>query len=335
MNASQANNNGQRIKAIDLFCGVGGSSYGAQLAGAEVVAAFDMWDAAITAYRENFPQVPRIYHDDIREIFPEDIKEEIGHVDLIMGSPECTNHSRAKGNVERSEESRRTAFEVTRFAKVFQPEWVIVENVIEMRAWNGHEILRQELENLGYHIEEVVLNAKDFGVPQSRKRLFMLCSRSNKPIPPTFVEQFPPLNKILDKNDHYKFSPLEKPGRAQKTIDTAKRAINALGKDAHFLLVYYGSGRQGGNGGWQELTEPLRTITTLDRFAYVKPDTNGHKMRMLQPEELKLAMGFGKDFKLSEIPGLSRRERIKLMGNGVSPPVMGAIVRSLIGQKGD
>lgn len=330
MNDSQANDIRPRIRTIDLFCGAGGSSYGARLAGAEIVAAFDNWQPAIDTYNENFGK-GKARCQDIRELCPETIKQEVGEVDLILGSPECTNHSRAKGNVERSEESRQTAFEVTRFAKVFQPEWIVVENVVEMRAWNRHKDLRHELESLGYCIEEVVLNAKDFGVRQSRKRLFMLCARSGKPIAPTITKQSLPINGIIDKNGRYQFSPLEKPGRAQKTIETVKRAIEVLGKDAHFLLVYYGSGRESGNGGWQKLSEPLRTITTLDRFAYVKPGENGHVMRMLQPEELKLAMGFKSDFKLMEVPELTRRDRIKLMGNGVCPPVMEAIVRSLTG----
>ena len=101
-----------------------------------------------------------------------------------------------------------------------------------------------------------------------------------------------------------------------------------MGETTPFLLVYYGSARNG-NKGWQRLDAPLGTITTLDRFAYVIPSQNGHMMRMLQPEELKLAMGFDKSFNL-DIPGLTRRQKIKLMGNGVCPPVMEYIIKSLM-----
>jgi hypothetical protein len=65
-------------------------------------------------------------------------------------------------------------------------------------------------------------------------------------------------------------------------------------------LVYYGSGRKG-TGGQQRVSTPFGTITTLDRFAYVAPGKKGHMMRMLQPEELKLGMGFTLDFKLESI----------------------------------
>ena len=72
---------------------------------------------------------------------------------------------------------------------------------------------------------------------------------------------------------------------------------------------------------------PLRTITTLDRFAYVKTNDTGHVMRMLQPEELKAAMGWPKKYKIKHG---TRRDKVKLAGNAVCPPVMKTIVKSLI-----
>jgi DNA (cytosine-5)-methyltransferase 1 len=98
-----------------------------------------------------------------------------------------------------------------------------------------------------------------------------------------------------------------------------------LGRREPFLLVYYGSDQA---GGWQRLDRTLRTVTTLDRFALVKPTSNGHMMRMLQVPELKTAMGMPKCFR---IDGETRRGRIRLVGNAVCPPVMRAAVRSLIG----
>ncbi len=89
-------------------------------------------------------------------------------------------------------------------------------------------------------------------------------------------------------------------------------------------MVYYGSDAA---GGWQRLDQPLRTITTVDRFALVRPDgKGGHEMRMLQPDELQAAMGFPPEFTLN---GTTRRQKIHLLGNAVCPPVMQAIVKSL------
>jgi site-specific DNA-cytosine methylase len=63
MDASPAQN--RPLRAIDLFCGAGGSSYGARLAGVEVVAAFDIWEAAVATYSQNFSEVLNIYRDGI------------------------------------------------------------------------------------------------------------------------------------------------------------------------------------------------------------------------------------------------------------------------------
>lgn len=320
------------IRAIDLFCGVGGSSYGASQAGVNVAAGFDLWDLAIKAYKTNFP-LAKTFQRDLRTISPDEITEiktSLGNIDLILASPECTNHSRAKGAAEKSEESRETAFEVIRFAKVIKPSWIIIENVVEFEFWDRYKGLLDNLWNLGYFVRKISLNSEDFGVPQSRERLFLLCSLSSKTEEPVFEKkESKPASAIIDTSGKYEFSPINKEGRAENTIKSAERAIEVLGKKTPFLLVYYGSARKG-NSGWQSVDEPLRTITTLDRFAYVIPGKDGHMMRMLQPEELKLAMGFKPSFKLESIEGLTRRDRIRLMGNGVCPPVMKAVVESLI-----
>lgn len=320
-------------RAIDLFCGAGGSSYGARNAGAEIVAGFDIWKPAVKTYKLNFPQAKAV-EADIRQLSPQRLESQIGKIDLILASPECTNHSNARGAAERSEESRETVFAVIRFAEKLKlkPKWMVIENVVEMQSWDRHAELLDELRRLYHSVKEVRLNAKDFGVPQSRERLFILCSLNGEATQPTSSQQSDrPVQDIIDTTGKYKLSPLKKKGRAEKTIASAERAIAALGNDTPFLLVYYGSARKG-KGGWQRIDEPLRTITTLDRFAYVTPGKEGHQMRMLQPEELKLAMGFKSDFQLSAVGGLTRRERVKLMGNGVCPPVMEAIVKSLTAQ---
>ncbi len=155
----------------------------------------------------------------------------------------------------------------------------------------------------------------------------MVCSLSNEiTVGLPKAKLYKPASSIINLNNDYEKSPLRSPRRAQATIQRAERAIGALGMNSPFLLVYYGTD---GSGGWQRLDKPLRTITTLDRFAYVEPSKNGHLMRMLQPEELKLAMGFKKSFKIN-IPGITRRDQIKLIGNGVCPPVMQFLVHSVI-----
>lgn len=316
-----------KIRALDLFHGAGGSSLGAQAAGAEIVAGIDFWSVASDCYRRNFPKALAI-HADIRDVSPVELHDQIGDIDLIVASPECTNHTCAKGAGERSEESRLTAFEVVRFAAQFKPKWIVLENVVHMQSWDAYPKLTAELENLGYKIWVDKLNAMEFGVPQSRRRLFLICSLSGMPDRiMTNGSEVMSASAIIDFAGNYSFSPLCTPGRALPTLARAYRAMDQLGNEEHFLIVYYGTDQ---SGGWQPLNRPLRTVTTLDRFAYVKPSPDGHMMRMLQPEELKLAMGFPRSFRLES--GV-RRDKIKLMGNAVCPPVMECIVRSLGSRK--
>lgn len=314
------------IRTLDLFSGAGGSSFGASQADPEVqiMAGLDFCPNASETYKCNFPQSQHILQD-IGQVSPRELYQQIGNIDLILASPECTNHSCAKGSAPRCEESKLTAFQVLRFAEVFKPKWIVIENVVQMKTWSRHPELLEKLWELGYFVREEKLNSMYFGVPQSRRRLFLLCSRTGKgkPLSPD-ISSIQNASSIIDTSDKYKFSCLHAPKRAKATLERAKRAIDTLGKDTPFLIVYYGTD---GSGGWQTLDKPLRTITTLDRFAYVKPTPQGHMMRMLQPDELKLAMGFPADY---QIVARTRRERIKLLGNAVCPPVMKHIVRSLI-----
>ncbi len=311
----------KRIKTIDLFCGAGGSSFGARNAGADIVAGFDLWPTATLAYKTNFPEAS-VFTGDLRQLDPLTIMNNIGEIDLLLASPECTNHSVAKGSKERCEESKMTAFEVTRYAKVFQPKWIVIENVVEMQSWSEHPKLLDELWGLGYYVNQLKLNSADFGVPQARKRLFLLCTKMKDVNSPSVNKKVTPVSSILDWGETYAYSPLFKKGRALNTLKRAENAIEVVGKREPFIMVYYGTG-----DGWQSVEDPLRTITTLDRFALVRPARGGHKMRMLQPEELKLAMGFSQSYNLGI--NITRREKIKLMGNGVCPPVMASIVKSL------
>jgi DNA (cytosine-5)-methyltransferase 1 len=311
------------VRAIDMFCGAGGSSWGARLAGVEIVAAFDMWKLAGEVYQANFPGVK--FHDGrIETLSPKSLASQLGTVDLIIASPECTNHGPARGARERCERSRETAFQVTRFAHAFRPRWIVIENVQGMRSWVRYPEFKERLNRLGYQVREEVLNAADLGVPQRRRRLFLLCDLNATPDPlPAKVVEAQKARAIVDQNGTYAYSPLFSPKRAEATLERAARAIKVVGKNEPFLIVYYGSDQA---GGWQSLDVPLRTLTTLDRFAFVKPTNGGHMMRMLQVPELKAAMGMPKRFRIDVG---NRRDRIKLVGNAVCPPVMRYIVSRL------
>ncbi len=312
------------LRALDLFAGVGGSTCGTRLAGVEVVAAIDCDGDARKAYKDNHPAV-QFFQRKCENLSPGEIQRRCGKIDLIIASPECTSHTCAKGNARRSEKSRETAFQVCRFAARLKPRWIVVENVMHMRSWRKYPAWIKQLEGLGYRVRQQVLNAAEFGVPQSRRRLFVLCDSLMRPpkIKARRVLQRKSAATIIALNSAFPFSPLRKKKRARPTLARAKRAMAVLGFKRPFIIVYYGTD---GAGGWQPLNAPLRTITTVDRFAFVRPASKGHEMRMLQVPELQRAMGFPSNYKLRRG---TRRTRIKLLGNAVCPPVMRAVIRTL------
>jgi DNA (cytosine-5)-methyltransferase 1 len=320
---------GTGIRCIDLFCGAGGSSCGARAAGVEPVAAVDLWPLAIQTYRANYTNA-KTFCEPMETMDPHAFAREVGPVEIMLASPECTNHSVAKGNGERDKKSQRTAFQVIRFAEVLQPRWLVVENVAKMRQWEEYGNWLQRLKDIGYtNPLETVLDAQDYGVAQSRKRLFVICDREGEiTVPPKRCGRKVTVNSIIRRLDiggkRWAFRPMKGRNLAKATWARAHRAMREIGRDEEFLLVYYGTD---GAGGWQALDRPLRTITTLDRFALVRPNCDGHEMRMLQPPELAAAMGFPEGYFW---PETARRNKIKMIGNAVCPPVMQAIVSHLI-----
>jgi len=312
------------MRAIDLFCGAGGSSLGAMAAGVEIVAGFDIWPVAGSVYRANFPSA-RFYLCDLAALDESDIRsirDGLGDVDLILASPPCTDHSPARGAAPPSLAGLDLPWCVWRFAAVFRPRWLVIENVPGMRRWHDYRAFLHALMRLGYCLRVQDLNAADFGVPQRRRRLYIVCDREAElPEIAPRASVHVPARCVIDL-DGYAYTPLYTPRRARATIERVERAIRALGRDVAFISVYYGSGPQ-----WQTLDVPLRTVTTSAHFALVRPDRcGGHEMRMLQVDELRRAMSFPVWF---DFGGCTRTETMRLLGNAVCPPVMQAIIETL------
>jgi DNA (cytosine-5)-methyltransferase 1 len=295
------------------------------MAGVEMVGAIDMCPIATKNYKANFPNA-KVYSQKLEEVNFVRLKQEIGQIDILFASPECTNHTCAKGSAPRDEKSRATAMFVVEYARQFNPRWIVMENVIHMRPWSRYGELKGALASLGYKIAEQVLDASDFGVPQSRRRLFVVCDKVREPSLVATVKRGrrPTVKSILDPEGTWESSLLYDSRRAKPTLERAERGFKALGKKQSFLLVYYGTD---GSGGWQPLDRPLRTVTTVDRFALISPSEEGPKIRMLQVPELKRAMGFPDNYKMS---AGTRRDHVRVLGNGVCPPVMKTVVRQLI-----
>tara|TARA_Y100001968_G_C19450994_1_gene768594 strand:+ start:2635 stop:3621 length:987 start_codon:yes stop_codon:yes gene_type:complete len=318
------------ITFVDLFCGGGFGARGAVRGGGIPLLGLDAWDLATTTYKANFPEAD-VINDYIENVDIVSLGEKY-KPDVLLTSPECTSHSIARGAKPASERSRETAMGIVPWIKAMEPRWVIVENVNRMKKWERHNELVQGIEAFGYAVSDLYLNASDFGSPQARKRMFLICDKEGTTVTSEQLisqTKFQPLaaKDIVEWGPKYKSSPLYKDGRAEATLERANRAIKILGKNIPFIIVYYGSDYA---GGWQRIDAPLRTVTTIDRFGLVTWRNSVPYLRMLQPSELLRAMGAGNEHQL---PYGNRREKVKLCGNGVCSDVMIAIFKWISAQQ--
>ncbi len=314
------------LRFVDLFCGAGFGARGAVNANGVPLLAVDSWKLATKTYSANFPTAD-VTCSLIEDLDPKKLARRY-KPDVLLTSPECTSHSIARGSKLGSERSRETAIGIVPWLEAMRPRWLIVENVNRMKQWDRHDELVRTIESHSYKVNDLYLNAADFGAPQSRKRMFLVCDREKTKITKEDLLRLhrrsaKPARSIIDWSGRYASSKLHKLGRAKATLERAERAISELGRRVDFLIVYYGSDYA---GGWQSLDAPLRTVTTLDRFGLVTWQKNTPYLRMLQPSELIRAMSAGKKHSL---PFGSRREKIKLCGNGVCSPVLEIIFKKM------
>ena len=180
------------INAVDLFAGAGGLSLAANNVGINVLAAVENAKYACQTYRHNLIdrlKVPaRLFEADINELSPEAIIAEIPTFkkgcDLLIGGPPCQGFSTHRiKNQGVGDPRNELLIRYFYFVKKFQPTVFLVENVPGL-LWPRHKDylkrFKEEAVLAGYRINDpVVLNARDYGVPQSRKRVFILGIKSS------------------------------------------------------------------------------------------------------------------------------------------------------------
>lgn len=180
------------LTVTDQFCGAGGSSLGAVAAGAELRLALNHWQLAIETHNSNFPNAE---HDctDISACDP----RRYPSTDILITSPECTNHSLAKGKRKpvqsdlwgngpdpAEERSRATMWDVPRFAEYHRYNAIVVENVVDARQWVNWTAWLLAMRQLGYDHKVVFLNSMfAHPTPQSRDRMYVVFWRKSNKAP--------------------------------------------------------------------------------------------------------------------------------------------------------
>lgn len=180
------------MKAISLFSGAGGMDIGVKQAGFEVLACVEIDPNCANTLRASVEREQRdtlVYEQDVRKLDPATLLNDLqlvpGELDLLFGGPPCQAFSQIGKQLALQDERGMLFFEMARFAEILRPKFVLIEQVkglFSARDHNGKrggvlDLLVDTFRNeLGYSVTWKVLRAADYGVPQLRERVFIVCA---------------------------------------------------------------------------------------------------------------------------------------------------------------
>lgn len=278
------------MKAVDLFCGCGGMSLGFQNAEFDIVAAYDNWEPAVRTYKKNF--LHPVYKKNLAD------KEMISEISgmrplIIIGGPPCQDFSSA-GHRDESMGRAELSKTYTNIVKSTKPKYFVMENVPRIRVSKTYQYVYETLKNEGYGLTEKILDASYCGVPQKRKRLFLIgCYEAE--------ENF--LDAILEKN------------LADKQMSIYDYLGNSLGVEYYFRIP-----RSYNRRAVFSIYEPCQTIRGVDRP--IPPNYKKHPndlvdigplVRALTPKERSYMQTFPEDFVFEE----NKTNTNQMIGNAV------------------
>jgi DNA (cytosine-5)-methyltransferase 1 len=293
---------------IDLFAGLGGFRLALESLGAKCVYSNE-WDEPVQkVYADNFGDVPE---GDITQVDEKTIPD---HDILCAGFP-CQAFS-ISGKQRGFEDSRGTLFfDVARIVKEKKPKIVFMENVKNFATHdNGHtlEVVKGTMEELGYTFYQKVLNAVDYGVPQKRERIYMVCFRNDLDIsdfsyPKPFKLQRHVEDFLLDDAEAVKDLFVERPDTYFNDTEDNQYSNKT---------IRLGTVNKGGQG---ERIYSIKGIAiTLSAYGGgIFAKTGGYlidgKTRKLHPRECARIMGYPDSYKISD----SFNQAYKQFGNSV------------------
>ncbi|MCI6434993.1 MAG: DNA cytosine methyltransferase [Clostridiales bacterium] len=263
----------ERIRCVDLFCGCGGMSLGFERAGFDVVAGFDNWKAAIRVYEMNFNH-PVIEQDLVN--VDEAVKKIRDYTpDLIIGGPPCQDFSTA-GLQDETRGRAVLSICYSQIVSIVRPKYFVMENVATIRNTKSFQIVISNFRAAGYGLTQMVLDAAYCGVPQTRKRMFVV--------------------GVLGASDGFLDEELKR-NLAQEPMSIHDYLGDSLGIDYYFRVPTNYNRR-----GVFSVYEPSMTIRAVDRP--IPKGYKGHpndpvpveKVRCLTPKERSYIQTFPESF---------------------------------------
>ncbi|MBL7045516.1 MAG: DNA cytosine methyltransferase [Parcubacteria group bacterium] len=296
------------FKTIDLFAGIGGIRLGFESVGGENVFSSE-WDKyAQVTYQANFGEIP---YGDITKIKPEEIPE----FDVLLAGFPCQPFSQAGLKRGFSDTRGTLFFDIAKIVDYHRPRVVFLENVKRLKSHDGGntlKIIKETLESMGYEVHAKVLNAKDFGVPQNRERIYIVAFLGKTNF------QFPEVGGVeTDVGDI-----LEENVDGKYTISDKLWAGHKRRKLEH---------KEKGNGFGYTLFNRESPYTNTISARYYKDgseiliEQKNKNPRKLSPREAARLQGYPDDF---YIP-VSDAQAYKQFGNSVAVPVICELAKKI------
>ena len=270
------------IKGIALFSGCGGMTLGFEAAGVDLVGHVEIAESANRIYVENFPN-SKLLGKDICAISDNDLKQwksEFGNIDIIVGGPPCQGFSLA-GKRNPEDERNRLYEQYVRIVSAIRPKVFVMENVAlmtSMKDKNGIlfiDKIEKSFSEQGYSIVKRIVNAYEYGVPQSRERVILVGVR--KDLNKSFVFEMPQYS--LEMSSHQ----IQLWGEQKKTL-TFRDATADL---------------QSVENGEKSYTDPLHWAITHPEHVikWLKDVPEGHSAHENKNPELRPPSGFNTTYK--------------------------------------
>lgn len=305
-----------RPTAISLFSGCGGSDLALQQAGFEIRWSNDIWDTACNTYRDNIKS-PRIKTGDIAKF------QKFPSAQFLAGCYPCQGYSQG-GKRNWSDSINYLYREFDRVLRRVRPKAFVVENVNGMAYGESRKLLNNQLHRFrlaGYRVKWAVLNARDFGVAQNRRRVFLVGIRSDLRFEFSFPKPThgPGLKPYVTQRDVLRGLPRWPAGEFNTEpfhwYYLSRKRRMPWGKQSPCIV-----------GHWRHvplhpLSPPLRRIDT-DHWKFTRND----RARRFSYRECALLQGFPRSFRWRRG---SIRDRFQMIGNAVPPPLFRAVLQAL------
>src|SRR5258707_9331656 len=173
------------VKSVSLFSGCGGFCEGVELAGFEVAVAVEFDRYACMSYRANFPRTP-LFEGDIHDFLSKGsdhvTRYKLNDVDLVFGGPPCQGYSQI-GPRDLSDDRNELYLQFARVLQTLRPRMFLMENVpnlLLMEKGHFRDAILSHLRSIGYkNTTYVKMSAADYGVPQTRERVFFFGTRDD------------------------------------------------------------------------------------------------------------------------------------------------------------